>query len=258
MIGGRARALRGVLMLVALLSVVLLATPTLGAFSGTISATGSTTASSLVLSSAPSGAGTCISTGATGQFASDSAICSGSMWSATQLSGVAGSPQSLTTTLSSVGGSNPSSASVASGSPGLEATPDDSGNGDDAFAAGSVRFGASGPLAGSAASFDGSTGMLETEQAFDNPGPSYSLAGWFKVANGYGSGGGIIGFQGIQRGTPSSDWDRKLWMDNSGQVSAGEYNGTANQIASSTKSYNDGSWICGGVVQRDHGADAVR
>ncbi len=235
-----ARTIRSVVVVVALLVVVAVSTPTLGAFTGVISGSGSTTASSLVLTSAPTGGSTCTSTGGTGQFSSDSATCSGSVWPATQLSGVTGTAESLATTFSTVGGSAPTSASAAIGSPGLEASPDGSGNGDDGFAKGGVSFGASGPLSASAASFNGSSGMLETQQKINDPGPSYTLAAWFRVASGYSSGGGIIGFQSAQNGASTPD-DRKLWMDNSGHIAAGEYTSTY-QVATSAGTYNDGSW----------------
>jgi hypothetical protein len=122
----------------------------------------------------------------------------------------------------------------------LAVESDISGDGDDAFPLDGVRFGASGPLSGAAASFDGSTGQLETQQAISNPGPSYTLAGWFEVANGYASGGGIISFQNVQNGSPG-EYDRKLWMDNGGHIAAGEYPGTT-VVATSTGTYNDGNW----------------
>lgn len=235
-----ARTLRGATAVVALLVVVAVSTPTLGAFTGVISENGSTAASSLVLTSTPASAATCTSTGGTGQFSSDSATCSGSVWPATQLSSVARSAESLVSTFSTVGGSAPSSASVAIGSPGLELAPDASGEGDGAFAMGGVSFGASGPLSANAATFNGSTGLLETSELINDPGPSYTLAAWFKVPNGYASGGGIIGFQSAQNGASTPD-DRKLWMDNSGHIAAGEYTSTY-QVATSTGTYNDGGW----------------
>ena len=120
--------------------------------------------------------------------------------------------------------------------------PDVSGNNDDATAVGStVTFGTPGPLSGGdAAALTGASGMLETEQAINDPGPNLSLAAWFKVANGYASGGGIIGFQNSQRGTPTN-YDRMIWMDNSGHICAGEYNGSAQSGCSAT-TYNNGAW----------------
>jgi len=220
--------------------VVAAATPTLAAFSAAITGSGTDTAASMVLTTTPSGGSTCTSTGATSApFSSDSTSCAGSVWPGAELSSSA--PSSLTSAFASAGTTAPSSATLTSGTAGLAVESDVSGDGDDAFPLDGVTFGASGPLGGAAARFDGSTGMLETQQKLNDPGPSYTLAGWFEVASGYASGGGIIGFQNLQNGTPSADWDRKLWMDNSGHIAAGEYPGTT-EVATSPRTYNDGSW----------------
>jgi hypothetical protein len=234
-----ARAARRTLVIAAAAVIAVAATPTLAAFTATITANGDSTAASLVLTTTPAGGSTCTSTGGTNTpFTSDSASCNGSVWASAELSSSAST--SLATTFASVGTGAPAAATLTSGTAGTEVAADVSGNGDDAFPIHGVTFGANGPLSAAAVSLDGSTGMLETEQAINDPGPNLSLAAWFKVANGYASGGGIIGFQNSQRGTPS-DHDRMIWMDNSGHICAGEYNGSAQSGCSAT-TYNNGAW----------------
>jgi|GEM_PF-4202547 hypothetical protein len=246
------RTIRRLVLVSLPLLVVASATPTLGALTGVITGHGTNTAGSLVLTTTPSGGTTCTSTGGTNTpFTSDTSSCSGSALPASELS--SSSSSSLATTFASVGTTGPSGATLATGAgPGTEVAPDASGNGDDAFPLDGVTFGASGPLSASAAAFNGSNGVLETEQEVNDPGPSYTLAAWFKVANGYSSGGGIIGFQNLQGIGAASDVDRKLWMDNSGHICAGEYTtGGQTEIATSAGStsgpngngtYNNGSW----------------
>jgi hypothetical protein len=219
--------------------VVAAATPTLGALTATITASGHSTAASMVMTSTPSGSSTCTSTGGTNTpFASDSATCTS--FPAGSLT--AGAESSVPITLATVGTVAPSSASVDTGGTGLQVAPDASGDGDDAFPVGGVSFYASGPLSASAAALDGSSGVLETQQLINDPGPNLTLSGWFKVASGYANGGGIIGFQSSQTGTPASGWDRRVWMDDSGHIDAGEDTGGTNEIATSPGAYNNGAW----------------
>lgn len=237
------RTIRRLVLVSLPLLVVASATPTLGALTGVITGHGTNTAGSLVLTTTPSGGSTCTSTGGTNTpLTSNSTSCSGNALAASELS--SSSSSSLATTFANLGTVSPSPAAVATGTPGTEVALDASGNGDDAFPFDGVTFGASGPLSASAASFNGSNGVLETEQQVNNPGPSYTLAAWFKVASGYSSGGGIIGFQNLQGIGAAGDVDRKLWMDNSGHICAGEYTtGGQTEIATSgTHTYNDGAW----------------
>jgi len=235
-----ARAVRRMLVIAAAAVLTVVATPTFAAFTAKITANGDSTAASLVLTTTPAGGSTCTSTGGTNTpFTSDSASCNGSVWPSAELSSSAST--SLATTFASVGTVAPTTATLTSGTAGTEVAADLSGNGDDAFPIHGVTFGASGPLSAAAVSLDGSAGMLETEQAINDPGPNLSLAAWFKVANGYASGGGIIGFQSSQQGTPAN-YDRMIWMDNSGHICAGENSSGSIKSSCSTSSYNNGAW----------------
>ncbi|MGD0386339.1 MAG: LamG-like jellyroll fold domain-containing protein [Solirubrobacteraceae bacterium] len=237
--GGRA-VRRAILFAVPVL-VVVAATPTLAAFSAAITGSGTDTAASLVLTTTPSGGSTCTSTGATSTpFTSDSTSCTGSVWPSTELS--SSSSSSLATTFATAGTTAPSSATLASGSAGLAVESDISGDGDDGFALGGVTFGAGGPLGAASTSFNGSTGMLETEEKLNSPASgNFTLSAWFKVASGYSSGGEIIGFANTQTGTPAS-WAPNLWMDNSGHIAAGETTGSTKEVATTSAVYNTGNW----------------
>lgn len=70
-----------------------------------------------------------------------------------------------------------------------------------------------------------------------NPLP-YSMELWFRSTS--GSGGKLMGFGNATTGT-SSQYDRHVYMTNSGRLVFGAYTGSA-QTVSSTASYNDGSW----------------
>jgi len=235
------RLVRRLILFSLAVALVAATTPTLAAFTATITGSGTTTAASVVLTNAPAGGGTCTSTGATSApFSSDSTSCTGNPWPGSELSSLL--PSSLTSTFANAGTSAPSSATLTSATGGLEVASDASGDGDDAFPLGGVTFGASGPLSAAAASFNGSTGMLETQQKVASPsGGNFTLAAWVDVASGYSSGGEIVGFATSQSGTPAG-WAPNLWMDNSGHIAAGEYTGGTTQVATTSATYNTGSW----------------
>lgn len=118
--------------------------------------------------------------------------------------------------------------------------PDLSGSANNATAYGGVTSSASGPLSsGASASFDGSTGYVQTTTS--NNWQTFTAAAWFKTSNGYGSGGAILGMADAQGNTGLLDWDRIIWMDNSGKIVFG-VNPGAFQMLTSSSSYNDGNW----------------
>jgi hypothetical protein len=117
---------------------------------------------------------------------------------------------------------------------------DASGNGNTGSAQGGVTLGAAGPtaLGGNAVSLNGSSGYVQTSTSSSNP-EGFSTVAWFKTSS--ASGGTIIGFTDTQgNGTPGS-WDRVLWLDNTGKLVWGVYNGTTNELTSAS-AYNNGSW----------------
>lgn len=90
---------------------------------------------------------------------------------------------------------------------------------------------------GTSVKFDGRRGTLASESRFSDP-MTYSEELWFKTTT--TSGGKLIGFGDAQSGN-SSNYDRHVYMENSGQLTFGVWTGTANTITS-PKSYNDGTW----------------
>ncbi|GAC1521443.1 MAG: hypothetical protein NVS3B1_05670 [Marmoricola sp.] len=71
---------------------------------------------------------------------------------------------------------------------------------------------------------------------------NFSMGVWFKVANGYTSGGGLLTLDTSSYDAASAAGSPLLWMDNSGHVrfqlaaTVGSFSGT------STGAFNDGSW----------------
>jgi len=84
--------------------------------------------------------------------------------------------------------------------------------------------------------FDGSTQYLATTKSFINP-TTFTLSLWFKTTT--TSGGKLIGFDQYQ--TTSGQFDRHIYMTNSGQLIFGIYN-SGTQTITSPISYNDGYW----------------
>ena len=89
---------------------------------------------------------------------------------------------------------------------------------------------------GTGVTFNGSDGTLAS-QPYTNP-TTYSEELWFNTTT--NSGGKLIGFGNQQNGN-SGNYDRHVYMGNSGQLYFGAY---PNQVVTVTspKSYNDGAW----------------
>ena len=118
---------------------------------------------------------------------------------------------------------------------------DASGNGNTGTAEGGSTLGATGPTAlgvSSAVALNGSTGYVQTTNSYANP-EGFSLVAWFKSSS--TSGGTIMGFANVQgNGTPA-EWDRLLWIDNTGHLVWGVYNNAFDEITSPS-AYNNGAW----------------
>lgn len=105
---------------------------------------------------------------------------------------------------------------------------------------GGVTYGAPGAVAGTsdtAVTFDGLTGTIGSNQQVTNP-TVYSEELWFKTTTTHG--GKLIGFGNQQFGL-STNYDRHVYMVNSGQLVFGTWTGQTN-TATSPDSYNDGKW----------------
>jgi hypothetical protein len=86
-------------------------------------------------------------------------------------------------------------------------------------------------------SFNGTSDLVSTALQQNNP-QNFTLELWFKTTT--TNGGVLIGFGNSQTGN-SSSYDRHFYMDNSGKLHIGMYNGGAKMV-DSVASYNDGSW----------------
>jgi signal peptidase I len=88
-----------------------------------------------------------------------------------------------------------------------------------------------------ALALDGSTGYVSTPTALSSPN-LFSLESWFKTKT--TTGGKLIGFGTSQTGT-SSQFDRHVYMTDSGQLEFGVYSSGTHTVTSPL-SYNDGVW----------------
>ena len=126
------------------------------------------------------------------------------------------------------------------GEPSGSAVVDWAGAGD-ATAGSGVTRGATGALANSsngASTFDGSgNGFFASPNSQQGPN-TFSTEAWFKTTT--TSGGKIVGFGNSPTGN-SNNYDRHTYMDGSGKVIFGVYNGSTSTIRSA-QSYNDGQW----------------
>ena len=117
---------------------------------------------------------------------------------------------------------------------------DTSPYGDSGLYSGGVTKGVASNVSGStgtAVTLDGSTGLISSTQSFTNP-TVYSETMWFKTTT--TTGGKLIGFGSSQTGL-SSNYDRHVYMLDTGQLSFGTYTGQTNTVVS-PQSYNDGKW----------------
>jgi PKD repeat protein len=117
---------------------------------------------------------------------------------------------------------------------------DSAGTADLAVGSGVTR-GAAGAIVGDpdqAATFDGTgQGLAATQTAV--PGPNvFSIEAWFNTTT--TAGGKIVGF-GNQSSGDSNNYDRHVYMDESGRLSFGVYNGDLSIVQSGT-GLNDGHW----------------
>jgi hypothetical protein len=92
-------------------------------------------------------------------------------------------------------------------------------------------------IIGKCLDFDGTDDYISTSKQYTNP-STFTISAWFKTTT--NQGGKIIGFGNVQTGS-SSSYDRHIYMDNSGKIYFGIYNGTYN-VLSSTTTYNNGIW----------------
>ncbi|MFL6164067.1 MAG: Ig-like domain-containing protein [Jatrophihabitantaceae bacterium] len=104
---------------------------------------------------------------------------------------------------------------------------------------GGVTQGAPGALGatGHAVTFNGSTGNVTSTSQIGGP-SRYALELWFNTTT--GTGGKLLGFGNAQTGS-SSNYDKHVYMTNTGQLIFGVYNGSFDMITT-PGAYNDGQW----------------
>jgi len=92
--------------------------------------------------------------------------------------------------------------------------------------------------ANSAYSFNGSNQYVSTATSTASPGPqNFSISVWFKTSS---AGGKLVGYGSAQTGS-SGNYDRHIYMSNTGQIYFGVYPGAIKTISSSA-TYADGNW----------------
>jgi hypothetical protein len=105
---------------------------------------------------------------------------------------------------------------------------------------GGVTFGTPGAVAGdtnTAVTLDGGSGYLASRVATPDP-ETFSASIWFNTTT--ATGGVLFGFGDRQTGL-SNNYDRHLYMIDSGQLEWGAWTGSP-QLVTSPSSYNDGQW----------------
>lgn len=112
--------------------------------------------------------------------------------------------------------------------------------GDTGIYSGGVSKAVPGGIAGTsdtAAAFDGVDGLVSSSRQYSNP-QVFSVELWFNSTT--SDGGKLIGF-GRQQTGDSSSYDRHVYLDDSGRLVFGIYDGNLNTITTSGR-YNDGKW----------------
>ncbi|WP_448626289.1 LamG-like jellyroll fold domain-containing protein [Geodermatophilus sp. URMC 64] len=114
--------------------------------------------------------------------------------------------------------------------------------GDGTYSAGGVTYGVAGPDCGpggsSAVRLDGASGYLWTTKAYTAP-QTFSVQIWFATMT--TTGGKLIGFGAGVNGALSYNYDRHIYMTNTGQLVFGVYDG-ATRVITTPSAYNDGRW----------------
>src|ERR1019366_5576109 len=91
---------------------------------------------------------------------------------------------------------------------------------------------------GQAFNFNGTNAFVSTSLLVTNPQP-FSLSLWFRTAS--TNGGVLISFDSTQTNMSGSEYDRNIYMDNSGALHFGVWNAGPQQI-NTAAGYNDNHW----------------
>jgi signal peptidase I len=116
------------------------------------------------------------------------------------------------------------------------------GAGSGTYSAGGVGFSAAGPSCGPglgrSITLDGASGQVWSSYRMNSP-QWFTVQIWFATTT--TRGGRLIGFGDGANGAVSTRFDRHLYMNNSGVVLFGVYNGT-HRVVQSSPGFNDGRW----------------
>ena len=115
-----------------------------------------------------------------------------------------------------------------------------SGNQNGYFNGGGTYRDGTGAIAGDPSvplGLNGTSGFVYDETAQPSP-STYSIETWFRTTT--TSGGLLVGF-GNNQSAASTDYDKHIYMTNSGQLVFGTYNG-GTQTVTTPNAYNDGQW----------------
>lgn len=211
-----------------------------------INGSNSYSSGTLQLDGTTPGPASCYTTG-TGSggsvVAANTTSCSGNPLPTTQLS--SSSVTSTSTTLSSVGTLTGTTGTLSSSTCGEEAVNDSSSAASDTgLVYGGISYGTSfvspnkSTFTSTGITLDGSTGYVGSISQLTGPN-TFSLVAWVKTST--TTGGGIMGFANTQSNSGASNYDRLLWVDNSGFVVFGVYPGAVQEVTSTTK-VNNGAW----------------
>jgi hypothetical protein len=120
---------------------------------------------------------------------------------------------------------------------GLAQAADTSTNADTAVAYGGITYQAAGPLSGQAIGFSGASPWLGTVNQVAGP-TTFTQLAWFNTT----TSGSVLGFSNNQGVGSQSESDRMIWVDPTGHVVAGVQAGSAQELTSRHRKYNNGAW----------------
>ncbi len=111
-----------------------------------------------------------------------------------------------------------------------------------ALAFGGITYQAAGPLGSQAITLDGSTGWAETTTEYNNP-ESFTVLVWLKTSYS----GALLGFSSVQEPYTPYFSDRLLWVDSTGKLVWGVYDGADDEVTSPAP-VDTGNWVFAAVT----------
>jgi trimeric autotransporter adhesin len=231
-------------LVIAVLAALLVSTGSAhGGFTGAVAdAADQARTGSLITAAATGGSTECdLSTPAANPITTaNSTTCSGDL---TPALSTTASTTSLATTVSDKGSLSATSGSLISGACGPIELANAAAPSDPMLVRGTtISYAQTGPLTGGTGlGLNGNSGYAADVTSVTPPTAGFTELIWFKVPSGTTTGGTLLGLANTPTTINSVSWDRALWLDNTGHVVFGAYNGAAYEATTTTK-YNDGNW----------------